>query len=344
MPAARSSRAPGKGAGKKKERTEAEKAAYSAGLKAARESAPRQRASAPASKPRRQGSTKSSPHGAQLMNPFMHTQFPPPSNTSLGNFLTCPSTTKGTFTLAANEAAVLVFCPSVRGICQSKIWSTTTGGDNFIAFPDDNSPTFKLKDGPPRSYRPLRAGMRIRNLNPGTTREGSVIVLNMATPLALTFASATSCSIPVSVVQGIAASIKTSPKSVLYTAEELSQGENTFVCYPATSSAYGSYGSKGFSSTHTAAAIQEAFQDAETDMSMSNLCVLITSGGNAQTYSIALSTQSALRYAENTLLASLQRNGVGTADARTVSTMHAQVEANGANIVPHESGSSGGNA
>lgn len=293
-------------------------------------------------KPKTKANYRTRLNGAQIMNPYKYTDYPPPSSLSLGNFVCIPSTTKGSFVLPANETVVVLFAPSVRGIIQSKIWSSTSGGDYYAAFPDSNSPTHKFKDSNVKAYRPLRAGCRIRNLNSATTREGSCIVLNSSNPTSLIFNGASTALTPASAAS-IADSIKNSSKSRLYTAEELSQGENTFVNFPCVQSSYHSYGDDGFNSTEDITNVQLAFHNAETDMAMSNMLLLITSGANAQTYSISLSVQSALRFSENTILGNMEKHGTGTAAPSEVQSIHSDVTQNGANIVgPITFGSSSG--
>jgi len=267
-----------------------------------------------------------------LYSPFGK-ETPPPSATSQGNFVCVNDATRCQFTIpATNNSRILIFAPSIRGLVQIGLWDASSGGRTVgpVGIDNSSSPLFKHATNVPMAARPMRAGLRLRNLTSATEREGSVVVLNAGSPTTLLWAGATSENLSAVAVSELATAVMANPHSKLYTAEELSHGENTFVCFPATSANYNSYGSKGFSTLTTPAGIQTNWADAAHDQPMSTLIMYFPAVDKAQVYSLTLAQQTAMRFQENTIMAGMQKTATSTADQQDVSMDHGHVTANGA--------------
>jgi len=271
----------------------------------------------------------------RLFSPFGK-EFPPPSSQSQGNFVTLNDVTRCQFTIpATNNSRILIFCPSIRGLVQIGFWDASSGGRTVgpVGIDDSSSPLYKHKTGVPMAVRPMRAGLRIRNLSSATDREGSVVILNAGSPTQLLWAAPTSANLNAVAVSEMKDAVLANPHSKLFTAEELSRGENEFICFPATNASYNSYGSAGFSTLETPAGIQQNFTDAAHDQAMSTLILYFPAVATAQVYSLTLAQQTGSRFQENSTMAGFQKTATSTADPMDVSADHANVTQNGANAL-----------
>mgnify|MGYP006894002840 CR=1 FL=1 len=294
----------------------------------------KQRTRAAQAKPKTAAKKMTQREAVEYLSPF-NKNFPPMNPNSLGLGLVVSDFTRAPFSTSQTHKVILIYNPSCRGALQTGAWNASTGvsyaGGGSIG---GLSPTFKYSSADaPLQLKPLRAGMRIKNLAPQIAREGSITVLQTASPVDIQFVPL-SYDINLATAQALVTAVETNPKSRQYTAEQLSTGNNELVSFPASSSAYNSYGKKfnpGFASGDQASTWAEAIEDQSMSVTMIVFDVTPTA---AQVYTLEFMGQSSLRYPQDTILGALQKplGGIGT--QAVVSEIHTAVAENGSNIVP----------
>lgn len=243
------------------------------------------------------------------MSPFGK-EAPPINPNSLGHFTTVNLLTRANLTTSTSQALVLVFAPSIRGVYQASVWNASTGvrDPNFSSAA---APTYRFQSADtPIAYRPLRAGLRIRNTTDRQSQGGSVRVLQQSSPIEFAWASVATPPLNVDLTAAMAAELSSAtasnPRSVEYTGVDLGQGQNEAVLGPATMSDYNSYGG-AFASASGNTEFQTAFDSLVNDMAMNALVVVFEPTSTPQTYSMTLDIQAALRYPSNTLLGDMAK-------------------------------------
>jgi len=296
----------------KVERSEVEKAAYKAGLEAAKKKAASQKKKAAPAAKKKAGSKKqassSTAHAVvdrakdiKYMSPFGKTN-PPVNNNSLGNFVTVPSLARGEIITSTAYGTVGVIIPSYPGSWKMFSWKETDGvylgGLNLT----------HLHANPPSSIRPMRAGFKLRNSTQFTNIEGVVRILVASGGLEWAFANVldTSLDLQTTFITELVTMCSTNPKSVEYTMASL-QSEKEFVIPPASMSDYNRY--RDFSTESTSMnTIKGLLTATKTDMPMSTVVFHIPKASNtAQNLNLTIGQQDACRFPANELMASLSK-------------------------------------
>lgn len=255
---------------------------------------------------------------------------PPMSPTSMGLALTVSDFTRTNLQTLVGSKKILIFNPSVRGAIQIGIWNSTGVDQAFLVF----SPTKRYAtEDTPLQYKPLRAGLRLKNLNPAQTRAGAVTVLQTASSLPLQIAPG-SYSLSQQTINDLIVAVESNPKSKQYTAEQLCQGTNELISFPVTFSSYSSYGAT-FNPGQSEGDFASTWQASIQDMSMSNTIVIFDSSvqGQAQDYVIEAMVQANLRYPQQSMLGQMQKPVGGNGKQEVVAQIHKHTEANGSNLV-----------
>lgn len=246
----------------------------------------------------------------KYMSPFDKTTNPPRNPVTLGNFITLNDISRGVATTSTSNARILVICPSVRGAICSAFWDST-GADTSLLSGDTNPLNHLTGLDQPTVCRPLRAGVRIRNITKQDNKEGLVYAFMTSSPLEFDWASAgVNMTITTAFFNEMVEMATGNSKSRSFTASELSMGDNEFVFYPCTSSAYNSYGSSTFNTASTITERQAGFNSTLTDMSLANLILYFPATSNANSYEISVCLQTAGRYPANTVLGKQQKPAI----------------------------------
>lgn len=222
----------------------------------------------------------------------------------------------------------------LRGIYQVTIFSSLAnngvgGAETVNAF----SPTLKYQVAESLlAYKPLRAGIRLRNTNPADSRQGGVVVLNSSSPISIGWdpAGQINTELLPGAFDSLWGAINGSPDSQFYTAEDLSYGKKEFICYPATAADYNSYGGQ-FNRGVAWQNVQDMWNAAQTDMPMSCLMFAFDQTDvSANSYNFEICTQSAQRHSENSILGGQMRSAGAVADQARVQALHQLVMQHGA--------------
>ena len=271
---------------------------------------------------------------AVYMSPFGKGTTPPPNPKSLGNSLTVNDVQRGSVQTGTGNGVILLFSPSNRGVVQVMAWNATTGAG--IPASDGLSPLYKyVASDAPISTKPLRAGIRLCNKNPSTSRDGAVQILNTSSPVPLVWTTTTGCDLTVASVEGLAFMVTSNNSTRQYSQESLATGLNEIVAFPATQASYNSYGTP-FNSLASCAGLQAQFAASVADQAMSNIIILFEQTASIQNVSIESCIQSAMRHAENTLLGGLQKQ-TPLGSERLQQAVHTGATANGAGLVQSHS-------
>lgn len=234
-------------------------------------------------------------YGAALKyyNPFDKSNTPIYSTSSMGNF-NCMNNIGNLELTVSSAPQIVIFNPSVRGVFQVVAYNGLTGGSN-----NDGplaSPTYRYasEDTTPVSYRPMRAGIKIVNTTKNDNIGGSLDIIQLSSNVEWEFVTNASRDITAANLAEIL-DLKNSNKCCTYSAHSL-QKEMLSVVFPATYSAYNSYGSRAFDSSTANADYQSSLIQPTGDMPM-NLVIMIFNGVTVNnTYNIKFCTQSAMRF------------------------------------------------
>lgn len=230
---------------------------------------------------------------SKYYNPFDKGNNPIYSTTSMGNF-NCMNNVGNLELTVGSASQIIVFNPSVRGVFQVVGYNGLTGASNNDA--PLASPTYRYasEDTTPVSYRPMRSGFKILNTTKNDNIGGSVDVISLSTNIEWEFVTGASRDITTANLTEIL-DLKNSNKCCTYSGSHF-QNEITGTVFPATYSAYNSYGNRAFDSLTSNAAYQSSLQQTTGDMPM-NLVVMIFNGVTvSNTYNIKFCTQSAMRF------------------------------------------------
>lgn len=254
-------------------------------------------------KRQKKGAKQSAASLIHMMNPFGKT-YPPPGPT-LGSFLCINDIARHAFTTSTSHDLLVVFNPNVRGLYQVNTWDQTGARDPYSY---EFCPLYKY--APPaqamEQYRPLRAGIKVKNLSPAQTRQGQLQVLVSDCPIDIPWSGST-LDVTSLGWAGLAATVTGAQKAKTITAESLSVGQPTFVSFATSLSQYHSYGQSGFDVSGTNPEIQATWNKTAHDMPMSVTLLLFPQTAVVQTYEIEVCVQHASKFAQNTVLGSLQK-------------------------------------
>lgn len=262
------------------------------------------------------------------MSPFGK-EYPPSNPNSLGNFTCASLLSRATVVTSTSQSLVLVFTPSARNVYQASLWNAATGVRD-ASFSSAGAPTYRFYNtDTPIGYRPLRAGLRIRNTTSAQDQGGAVRILQQSSPIEFEWASVTSPPVNVDLTAAMATELAkatgSNPRAMEYTGVDLGTGLNEVVLGPATASSYNSYGPGAFSSGSGNVEFQSAFDAMKSDMPMNTLVIVFEPTATAQTYSLTLGVQAALRYPSNTLLGSLAKASRPAKDGAFIQSVHDHV-------------------
>lgn len=258
---------------------------------------------------------------------------PPLNDNSLGNFLTVNLVSKYSLTTSTTKSIIVWINSSARGVYQGGAWDQD--GLNLSPSNIDLSPAFKFSTSDiPLSYRPLRSGVRIRNITSNQNVGGLVRVLQQSSPVVVAWAGGGNTDIFNTIFDDWRAAIQSSPKTVEYTGHSFVEGTNEFVISPATMAAYNSYGPLAFVFAVGTATYKTQMEAQETDMAMNNLLLEFPATDVANVYSITVMHQVALRYPTNTLLSDLSRPHVLPANSDTIKKTHSDLANHGSQKAP----------
>lgn len=243
------------------------------------------------------------------MSPFGK-EVPPINPNSLGHFTCATLLARANLTTSTTQSIVLVFAPSARSIYQASAWNVATGvRDPTLS--SASAPTYRFQSADtPIGYRPLRAGLRLRNTTPAQNQGGAVRILQQSAPIEFAWASVASPPVNVDLTPAMVAELadatSSNPNAMEYTGVDLATGLNEVVLAAATMSEYNSYGGQ-FANVSGNVQFQAAFDGLRSDMPMNTAVIVFEPTATAQTYSLSFCIQAALRYPSNTLLGDLAK-------------------------------------
>lgn len=240
--------------------------------------------------------------------------YPPLNNSSLGNFLTYSALSRYTLTTDTTQTKVFVFQPSSRGLFTTGEWKadgTYTSGSSGAGptkrfFSDTDQPT---------NIRILRSGLRICNISSNDSTQGLVRVYQGSSAIDYQFQSASSDNITSTFANELVAIVDKNPKSKEYSAHQM-QTQQEFVIAPCNFSSYNSYG-KHPTYTDSTAQYQLDLKAPLDDMPMNVLILTFPPTTVAQSYSISMMSQLALRYPANQILSEISKPAVTGNENRT---------------------------
>lgn len=255
----------------------------------------------------------------KYMSPFDKGVIPPYNNHSMGNF-TCVNTLgRLTVTTSTQDPIIVIFAPSIRGVHQVGQWNGNNG--NWVSNTELSSPTHKFGSADtPISFRPLRAGVKIRNITSNHDLAGIVRILKQSSAIEFEWQTASTHSLLYNVSQELVSSTQTNPKSKECTGVELSHAKE-YVVSPATMANYNEYGGP-FASATALTAVSAQMGQLIQDMAMENVIICFEPTSVAQTYSLTFGEQMALRYPTNTLLSELSTSHRKHNDAQHMDKLH----------------------
>ena len=266
------------------------------------------------------------------MSPFGKTE-PPKSKESMGNFICYPAQSRFNISTSTTEALVCVFCPSIRGVYQTGIWTYTNGTaivGSLNAGPLYNK--FVESNDAPLNYKVLRSGIKLINQTSTLNCGGLVKVLMSASPLEFQFQTTAGNlgNLTVPCVQEFTNYVNNQPSTKEYSGSSFRDKESLFVIGPATHSAYNSYGGL-FMSSPALKGQQAQFETQMGDMSMCHLMIVFDKTDVVNNYTITFNTQSALRFPLNTLASELQKPAKppSSGDSDFLDNVHVALSENG---------------
>ena len=261
------------------------------------------------------------------MSPFGK-EYPPQNPNSLGHFTTLSSVSRQTISTSTTNSKVFVFMPGVRGVFQTGLWDVTTG--LFTGGSAAYGPTARfLNADAPINMRPLRAGVRIRNVTSNQDVGGMVRVLQQSAPLEWEFVNPISQDITTNMTAELESACSSNPRSYEKTGQSFIDGENEIVISPCTMSSYNSYGNAPFDAAAGASAYQSQVGSLGTDMPMNLVIILFEPTSAVNTYSLTFCEQMALRYPSNTVLNELGKPHSKVTDSKFIDNVHEKLAEHG---------------
>jgi hypothetical protein len=260
------------------------------------------------------------------MSPFDKV-LPPINNNSQGNFTTITSVSRFNIQTSTSSSIIFIYNPSSRTIHQASAWDSGTG--NLVS--GITSPSFRFTSDTPTNYKPLRAGIRIKNVTQNQETGGLIRILQTSSPIDITFLASNSFALTSGSSSSLIDLVNSNSHSREYTAMNLANTNSEQIIAPATMAAYNSYGEE-FSAVTGVSAYQAAFDNTKNDMAMNSVIIIFEQTSSVNTYSLTLCAQNGLRYPANTILGEMAK-AHPKGQQELVDKVHEALLKNGSNMI-----------
>lgn len=279
----------------------------------------------------------------EYMSPFNKQSIPPSNNFALGNFTTTDLLSRFTLSTSTTDNTIFIYDSKIRGIWQAGAWTGVKGAGTapLVGQSHNQAPLYRFYDGSsetqPIAVKPLRAGIKLKNVSENQLIGGTVRVLQISSPLEWEFeggASAGTATLTENFKNELLSMTEQNPRSVVYSGVEMSRGESEFVIAPCNASAYNSYGTLFYTSAVDTAKFEECVKSFVYDMSMNTIIFVFEPTTSVQKYTITMGGQYGFRYPANTILQHNARQPKATLTDGTIQRIHGDVQSHGSKKKP----------